>query len=221
MSITRLAVQQGSEYDFGMTGDEHPPSPLGRPRSEAAGRAILKAARALVLRHGYEGVTTQMIAEAAGTGKQTIYRRWPGKAELVLDAFVAHAQDRIDRADAHNEPVEAALAGFLTRLFAALAETGQAVRGLMAYAQNDPGFRTQLIERLIQPRRQALRAVLETGVARGELPEGADLDATVAAVYGAMWYRLMVDETLDAAFAARLAAFAVAGLRRPASRRKM
>jgi AcrR family transcriptional regulator len=204
-----------------MTEKEQAPRPPGRPRSEAAGRAILDAARALVLRHGYAGVTTQMIADAAGTGKQTIYRRWSSKPELVLDAFMAHARDRIDLPTGDNEPVEEALVGFLTRLFGALAETGSAVRGLMAYAQNDADFRAQLKERLIGPRRKALRAILEAAVMRGELPESADLDTTVTALYGAMWYRLMLDEPMDAAFAARLAAFALAGLRRPVERRRM
>jgi AcrR family transcriptional regulator len=197
----------------------NPQAPRGRPRSEAAGPAILAAARDLVLRLGYAGVTTDMIAKAAGTGKQTIYRRWPSKAELVLDAFAAHASDRIDEDDRPAEPVEQALTGFLSRLFAALAETGGAVRGLMAYAQGDKAFRAELFERLIRPRRQALRAILERGVADGELPSSADLDATVAAVYGAMWYRLMLDESLDRDFAVRLAAFAIAGLHRPPERR--
>jgi AcrR family transcriptional regulator len=193
----------------------------GRPRSEEVGHTILAATRELVLRHGYTGVTTQMIAEAAGTGKQTIYRRWPGKAELVLDALAAHAVERIDQSERLEEPVEAALRGFLVRLFGVLEETGGAVRGLMAHAQEDPKFRARLTERLIGPRRRALRAVLEAGVARGELPAGADLDATVIALYGAMWYRLMLDEPLDKEFAIRLAAFAIAGLRHPPPRRNV
>ena len=204
-----------------MTGKQHAARKLGRPRSEEAGRAILEAARALVLEHGYAGVTTRMIAEAAGTGKQTIYRRWSGKPELILDAFVAHAQERIDLPASGDEPIEAALTAFLTRLFAALAETGPAVRGLMAYAQGDARFRAALMERLIGPRRAALRAILEAGVRRGELPKSADLDTTVTALYGAMWYRLMLDEPLDAPFAASLARFALAGLMRPVARRRI
>ena len=202
-------------YDARMAVNDQASPTRGRPRNEATGAAILLAARDLVMRHGYAGVTTDMIAKAAGTGKQTIYRRWPSKAELVLDAFAAHAADRIDHDDHAPAQVQQALAGFLGRLFAALAETGNAVRGLMAYAQEDKSFRTQLFERLIRPRRQALRAVLERGVEAGELPPDADLDASVAAVYGAMWYRLMLDESLDGDFAERLAAFAVAGLHRP------
>jgi AcrR family transcriptional regulator len=211
-------VPQEVSYDTDMPPDEQAPRVRGRPRSEAAGAKILLAARDLVLQHGYAGVTTDMIAKAAGSGKQTIYRRWPSKAELVLDAFAAHAADRIDQEDRTAMPVERALTAFLLRLFAALAETGRAVRGLMAYAQEDKAFRTQLFERLIRPRRQALLAVLAQGLEAGELPPDADLDATIAAIYGAMWYRLMLDEPLDGDFATRLAAFAIAGLHRPPSR---
>lgn len=183
----------------------------GRPRNETVGPAILAAARALVIEDGYERVTVQMIAEAAGTGKQTVYRRWPGKATLVLDAFVEHAESQVDAAVA-EAPLDEHMRAFLERTFAALERTGGAVRGLMAYAQTDPEFRDQFLERFIQPRRRAFRRVLEAAVARGELPASADLDAAVSAAYGALWYRLLLGEQLDAAFAGRLARLVRGGL---------
>jgi AcrR family transcriptional regulator len=201
-----------------MEMDQQAAPARGRPRSEAAGPAILAAARDLVSWHGYAGVTTDMIAKAAGTGKQTIYRRWPSKADLVLDAFAPRASDRIDEDRQTDMPVEQALVEFLTGVFAASAETGNAMRGLIAYAQEDKAFRAKLLDRIIRPQRQALRALLEHGVEAGELSPRADFDATVAAVFGAMWYRLMLDEARDGDFAARLAAFATGGLHRAAKR---
>jgi AcrR family transcriptional regulator len=187
--------------------------PPGRPRDAAIGRAILAAARELVIRHGYEGVTTQMIAETAGAGKQTIYRRWPSKAELVLAAFVEHARTEIDHGTG-SLPLRDELADFLTRTFAALERSGPAIRSLMASAQHDEAFRAAFRARFIEPRRDAVRALLAAAVERGELAPGADLETATLALYGSMWYRLLLAEPLDAAFAGRLADFIVAGLRR-------
>ena len=187
----------------------------GRPRNEAAGRAILAAARDLVVLYGYEAVTTQQIAEAAGTGKQTIYRRWPSKAELVLAAFLEHAKSTVDRPASHQTTL-AQIRSFLGRMFRALDETGGAVRSLMAYAQSDPAFRDILHRKFITPRRQAFRRILERGVARGEISVTADLDTAVVAAYGAMWYRLLLDEPLTEDFASHLTALLMKGL--PAGR---
>ncbi|HVY16017.1 MAG TPA: TetR/AcrR family transcriptional regulator [Rhodopila sp.] len=183
----------------------------GRPRSETTGPAILRAARELVGEHGYDAVTTRMIADRARAGKEAIYRRWSGKAELVLDAFRSHAEDEIDEAD-YRGPLSVDIADFLNRMFDALRETGPAVRVLMAYAQHDPEFRALMRQRFIRPRREAFRRLLQAGRDRGEIPKASDLDVVVTTLYGAMWYRLLMDEPLDQAFSASLAKFAIAGL---------
>jgi AcrR family transcriptional regulator len=183
----------------------------GRPRDEAAGPAILAAARELVVAHGYEAVTTQAIAEAAGVGKQTIYRRWPTKAELVLEAFLAHAHSSVDVAS--QERLESALRSFLTRTFHALDVTGPAVRSLMAQAQTDEGFRQTFRTRFIAPRREALaRAIEEASAREGVETSPGDVDAAVIALFGAVWYRLLLGEPFDTGLAARLARIVAAGL---------
>jgi AcrR family transcriptional regulator len=155
-----------------------------------------------VVERGYEAVSVADIAAAAGTGRQTLYRRWPSKAELVLEAFTEHAVTEVDAAGAGGpEPVRA----FLLRTFAALEQTGPALRSLMAYAQRDPVFRERFLAAFIEPRRAALRSVLAQAAADGWLRDGVDLDAAVAALYGALWYRLLLGEPLDGAFAAALA----------------
>jgi len=183
----------------------------GRPRDEAAGPAILAAARDLVVAHGYEAVTTQAIAEAAGVGKQTIYRRWPSKAELVLEAFLAHAHSSVDVVS--KERLEPALRSFLARTFRALDATGPAVRSLMAQAQTDDGFRETFRTRFIAPRREALaRTIAEASARDGVETTAADVDAAVIALFGAVWYRLLLGEPLDTALASRLARLLAAGL---------
>jgi AcrR family transcriptional regulator len=183
----------------------------GRPRSDRAHQALLQATRTLVVQHGYDGVTVEMIASAAGTGRQTIYRRWAGKAELVLDAFVDHASVEVD-APAAAGSCEQAVTRFLERTFLALDETGPALRSLMAHAQRDPGFRQLFLDRFVEVRRNSLRRLLRQEIDRGELPADAAIEAAVSALYGALWYRLLLGEVLDQAYAQQLATLILNGL---------
>jgi AcrR family transcriptional regulator len=174
----------------------------GRPRSDASRGAILDAAYWQTMERGYSAVTSESIAKAAGAGKQTLYRWWPSKAAIILDAFAEKSRARIDR------PQEAAiragdLLGFLRSIFSVDGVNGSVLRHLMAEAQFDPKLRTLLREQIIEPRRNALRRVLE-----GRIPDAARREAMVAALSGAAWYRLLLDEPLDDSFAVQLAALA-------------
>lgn len=172
----------------------------GRPRSDAARRAILDAAYALVVAHGYAGVTTEAIAARAGASKQTIYRWWPSKAELVLDALEDWARDRINVSE--NE----SLTTFVRKVCEGATRAGPVLRSLMAEAQFDAALRDKVRARLVEPRREALRRCL---AANGVEP--ARREALVLAIYGAVWYRLFMDEPLDAAFVRRMTALARGG----------
>jgi AcrR family transcriptional regulator len=189
------------------------PKAVGRPRDEAIGGVILNSARQLVIRHGYDAVTTRMIAEASGAGKQTIYRRWPSKAELVLAAFLAHAEAEVDQPHRRAGSVRTQVRHFLQRTFEALAVSGPALRALMATAQGDEAFRTAFVARFIAPRRRALEALLHRALGdRGRL--NADVETAVMMLYGALWYRLLLHEPLDAAYADRLATLVAKALAR-------
>jgi AcrR family transcriptional regulator len=185
-----------------MTADQ-PRRSGGRPRSADAGPALLAATRRLVTERGYEATSISDIAAAAGTGRQTLYRRWPGKAELILDAFTEHAVDQVDNGAASGAGSQL-IREFLGRTFRALDETGPALRSLMAQAQLDPAFCALFRERFIGPRRAALRAVLDLARQSGSLPPELDLDTAVSALFGALWYRLLLGEPLDDDYAAAL-----------------
>jgi AcrR family transcriptional regulator len=174
--------------------------PPGRPRSEASREAILDAAYWQTIERGYSAVTTDSIAKAAGAGKQTLYRWWPGKAAIVLDALAQKARARIDR------PMEAAiragdLHGYLRAAIAALTTTGPALRCLMGEAQGDPDILSGLRRHFVEPRCDGLRRLLEQRVA-----SPTEREILVEAIDGAIWRRLLLGEPLDGAFAAALAA---------------
>jgi AcrR family transcriptional regulator len=168
-------------------------SARGRPRDEAVRRALLDAAYALVVKHGYAKVSMDAIAAQAGAGKQTIYRWWSGKAELVLDALEDWAETEINIVEPES------VAAFLRKVCEGASHAGPVLRSLMAEAQFDQELRQRLKARLIEPRREALRRCLAHA---GIKPRHRD--GLVLAIYGALWYRLFLDEPLDAAFVAQM-----------------
>jgi AcrR family transcriptional regulator len=177
-------------------------NPNGRPVNPQATPALMQAARKLVSEHGYQAVSMQMIADAAGVGRQTVYRRWPSKAGLIFDAYLEHAQKLGEIADG---PVACMLTRFLTQLFEGLEEDGLAVRSFIAAAQEDADFRESFNERFIRPRDGIMEAILQRGVQRGELPQTADLALLVEMIHGAFWYRLLLGKSLSHDYAVRLA----------------
>ena len=153
-----------------------------------------------------------MTARAAGAGRQTICRRWPGKAGLVLEAFAAHARFEVDD-PAEAQSWEQAVIRFLEMTFIALELTDPALRSLMAHAQHDPGSRQLLLDRFIEARHDSLRHLLRQGIERGELPADAASEVAVFAPYGAAWYRLLPGEAPDRVHAQQLATLVLSGLR--------
>lgn len=173
---------------------------LGRPRSEAAQQAILSAARNLLLQNGYADVTVEAIAAQAGVSKATIYRWWPGKAAVVLEAFLAASGPCLRRPD--TECPAADLRGQLQGLAAALAgPVGTVLRGVLTEAQSDPEVAETLRAGYLAPRRAETHRLLERARAAGLLPLGADLDAAAEALVSPLFYRLMTGHAPpDAAF---------------------
>ncbi len=177
----------------------------GRPRSEAARQAILTAAQEELLARGVGELTIEGIAARAGVGKQTIYRWWPSKADVVLDAMLDRAAADIPVPDEGS--LLADLDAFLTSTFAMRDEQHPVLVGLMAQSIVDPAFGRAFRERFLAVRRATLRGLFERAVARGEVPAEASLALLVDMVYGVLWYRLLVEhEPLDDAVARDLAA---------------
>lgn len=169
-----------------MAGERRP----GRPRSEAARRAILDAAVGELEEHGYAALTMQGIAKRAGVGKQTVYRWYPSRADVVLEALVELAEARITVPDTGTLPGD--LTAFLTATFR---QRGQrpVLIGLMAEALLDPVFARAFRDRFLFSRRAALRQILDRASARGEISEDVDPELLIDVVYGVLWYRLMLD----------------------------
>jgi AcrR family transcriptional regulator len=162
----------------------------GRPRSEQVRAAILDAAIDELQHRGYAALTIEGIAARAGAGKQTIYRWWASKADVVLDAMLELAAQRIKIPDTGR--LETDLRSFLTETFRQRGQRPILV-SLMAQAQLDPVFATAFRERFLFGRRAALRTVLAAARERGEIDPDVDLELLIDVVFGVLWYRLLVN----------------------------
>jgi AcrR family transcriptional regulator len=177
-----------------------PPRP-GRKRSEASRQAILAAAADLIAEMGYGALTIEKIAQRAGTGKQTIYRWWPSKADVVMEALAAKADLQLQVANAGS--LEADLRTALRASFALARkpEVTDLLRALMAEALIDPAFAERFLAQFLHRRRRALRVIFDRAVERGDLPPAVPVDTLLDVVLGTLWYRVMavpapLDDTL-------------------------
>jgi AcrR family transcriptional regulator len=171
----------------------------GRARNEQAHCDILRAALESA-REDLAATTVDAIAVRAGVGKQTIYRWWPSKWAVILDALLDHAERDVI-ADTGSGPLAERLATFLGSSFALLSGSdsdGPLLRALMAHAQLDPAFAVSWRDRFILPRRRALLELMDDG-------SEEDREAAVDLLFGGMWYRLLIAHgPLDQAYAHRL-----------------
>jgi AcrR family transcriptional regulator len=182
----------------------------GRRRNAAARDAILDVTFDLLRTQGASGVTIDAIAEAAGVGRQTIYRWWPTKGAVAAEAMTRGARLVVPERDSGSFTED--LRSFFADSFAALEDPGmrRALRQVVSAAQQDEHVAGVLTEFTTQ-RRAALRAVLERGQASGGIPAAADLGVLVDIGYGFLWYRLLVGHApLDAAAADSLTAHLIA-----------
>ncbi|MEV4560792.1 TetR/AcrR family transcriptional regulator [Kitasatospora sp. NPDC049285] len=187
------------------------PSTPGRPgrrRSEESRLAILAAAFELLGEVGYAGLTIEGIATRSGTGKQTIYRWWPSKADVLLEALIVKADLYIPLPDTgdHRADLHAFLSATFT-LAATRPPVADALRALMAEAQIDARFGERFRDSLLRPRREALGTLVDRAHADGALAPHLTPDLAVDLVFGTLWYRLLATrDPLDVTLAEQLTA---------------
>jgi AcrR family transcriptional regulator len=163
----------------------------GRPRSITSHQAILTAAEELLVEHGFSSVTIDGIAARAGVGKQTIYRWWPTKADVILEATAGKAEFAVPAEDRGGYAED--LRAFLSTAFTLSgdAHTADLLRGLMVESQHRADFGDRFRTTFLEPRRHAFAAITRRAAARGDLPPGPSPDTTADIVFGTLWYRLL------------------------------
>ncbi|NUQ90643.1 MAG: TetR/AcrR family transcriptional regulator [Glycomyces artemisiae] len=168
----------------------------GRRRNEEARLAILTAAYELTAEAGYPDLTVEGIAARAGAGKQTVYRWWPTKADILLEALALKADLKVSTADQGSFRAE--LDTFLRDSATLLAFPGvvPVLRSLMAEAQRDADFRRRFQDGFLTRRRAALETIVDRAAARGDKPPHLTPDLAADVVFGLVWYRVLATERL-------------------------
>jgi AcrR family transcriptional regulator len=163
----------------------------GRPRSEKASQAILEAAADLLLENGLAAVSMDAVAARAGVSKATIYRWWPTKETLALDALYhewAAVPPPRDTGSLRGDLLS------LLRPWVRLTGRrpyGRAIAALITEAQADPEFARAYRARFVEPRRDQARAVLRRAIERGEIPASTKIEVALDLLYGPVYHRLL------------------------------
>jgi AcrR family transcriptional regulator len=155
----------------------------GRPRSASADVAIQGAVIDLLDEQGLAGITFEAVAARAGVAKSTVYRRWPTKEELVFDAV---QQLKGPLPELAGVSVRDDLLRLMQNMRTMWVDTqhGRVMRRLIAEGDADSALYQKCRERLVTPRQSAIRAVLDRGIAAGQLRADLDL-AWVIDLFGA------------------------------------
>lgn len=187
----------------------------GRPRSIEAEAAILKATLQLLERRPLRKVTADAIARRARVSKATIYKWWPNKSLVALDAYLAGMTERVAVPDTGSaeldftEQLKSLMEFYGSRL-------GRLFSQFLAEGQSDAAFLALFRERILYARREAARVMWRRGVDRGEVREDIDSDMVLDLIYGPMIFRLLAGHgPVSASESEALVKFVFSGIRRP------
>jgi AcrR family transcriptional regulator len=193
-----------------------PPRPhTGRPRSERVRLAVLDAAADLLIEGGLRSATMESIAARAGVSKVTIYKWWPTRGAVAVDAYFHRYRQTIEFEDSGDvardlvTQIRSVIDAFRGRAGAVMAE-------LIGRAQSDTNLAEMLRVRWLAPRRAATTAVLQRAIDRGQLRPDIDVPALMDQLYGPVYFRLIMQhEALEEELAETLVTAVLDGVRVP------
>jgi AcrR family transcriptional regulator len=161
-------------------------------RSEQARMAVLEAADDLLVERGFAGVTIEGIAARAKVAKQTIYRWWGSKSDILFEALIVDA-DEFFTIPGHGD-LGSDLRDYLAQLgvFLTTTDAGMVFRALAGQAQHDPAVAARFEADVVARQRARERTPFVLARDRGELPEHTDIEFAVDQVVGPVYYRVLI-----------------------------
>jgi AcrR family transcriptional regulator len=194
------------------------PKTRGRHRSLEAEASILKAALDLLERKPLREVTADAIARKAGVSKATIYKWWPNKSLVALDAYLGGMTERVIMPDTGSAETD-----FTVQLKSVTtfykSPLGRLFGQFIAEGQSDPGFLALFRERFLYARRDAARVMWRRGVDRGEIRKEIDSEIVLDLIYGPMVFRLLAGHgSLNDHESEAMVKAVFGGVRQPGSR---
>ena len=185
----------------------------GRPRSEGCRHKVLTAADALLARDGFQRMSIDGIAQLAGVSKATIYRWWPSKAAIVMEAMLATI-DAETYVPTSPYPEEDLIARVRRLIALFRGPKARVLASLIAEAQFSPEVAEAYRTHLLGPRRVAMHAAIQRAVDAGLLRKDFDMDLAIDMIYGPVYQRLLLRHApLDDVFERDYPVIAVAQLR--------
>ena len=160
-------------------------------RNEQSRRAILDASVAMIGEVGYDKISIEAIARRAGVSKQTIYRWWPSKGAVILEAATESLSTVVTLPDTGD--IVADIRTQLTAIVELITTTGfgPAYRCLIAAGQSDPDLLRALFDQIIAPNIEDFRTRTALAQQRGEMSADADWATMRDLLYGVVEYRLI------------------------------
>lgn len=186
----------------------------GRPRSDEARQAILLSTLALLQAEGFEKLSIEGIAEHAGVGKATVYRWWPNKAALVIEAFLERIQPELNFP--RNASVREAIHQQMCRLTRLMrGEFGNMLAVIIGAGQSQPEMIEAIQKYWIAPRRQEARDLVRKAQKQGEIRSDISADTILDILYGPLYFRLLIGHgPIDCRFVDAIFDIAESGLGR-------
>lgn len=171
----------------------------GRPRSEESHQAVLEATRKLLVQTSVQKLSIEAIAKKAGVGKTTIYRWWPNKQAVVMDAILSQSiyanmlttpRNAVEAVTAQLEKLAKQLKG----------KNGRTVAEILGEAQADPESLAYFTKIFLQNRYDKLYSYIEGGKKTGEFSEDLQTDSVIDIVLGPIFFRLLSGQDMDQDF---------------------
>ncbi len=175
----------------------------GRPRSEKSRKAILDATRRLMTHSSLGDLSIEAIAKKAKVGKTTIYRWWPNKASVAMEAFLEQpgVQNIMPTSATPSETIKKQIENLIRQL---RGQNGRIIAGIIAESQSDPSVLDLIYDKFLKDRVGTLYTQFEKGQQSGEFNKELDSDIAIDMMMGPLFLRVLSGEdALDNSFAER------------------
>lgn len=168
---------------------------IGRPRSVDADRAIIDAVLEEVIAVGIDGVSIEQVASRAGVAKATVYRRWPNKEALLLDAVTGVQVELPTLAGTSVRDDLVELIDSMRRRIADAGQPGESLASrlypcMIAEGTRHPEIAAKYKQRVVEQRREAVREVIRRGIADGVLRTDLDVETMLLLLIAPMLVQL-------------------------------
>lgn len=163
-----------------------------RPTAEVR-TAALEIAGDLLFSQGIEAVTHERVSAQAGVSKTTLYKHWPIAGKLAVEAYLRRSEPALELPDSGSfaEDLRKQMRGFIALVTSE--DVGRAIRGILAAAQQDETIREAYLQGYVLPRRAYTFTAFSTAQKRGEIRSDANFTAFIDQLWGACYYRLLVE----------------------------